>query len=186
MKIILALGNPGEKYTNTRHNVGFSLIDVYADRLGTAFQAKSKFSADITEATIDGEKILLVKPTTFYNDTGLAARALLDFYKLTPGDILVIHDDIVLDFGKIRVRQGGESAGNNGLKSLHHHIGDNFWHIRIGADSLLRKQIGDTDFVLGKFNADEQKILRDWTAAETIKLIEKFLDGSIEPFSVRL
>ena len=201
MKVILALGNPGEKYAYTRHNAGFLVIDQLAAGQSAQFSNKLKFSADISElssfttsptantksCTVNPrEKVLLVKPTTYYNDSGIAARALLDFYKLILDDLLVIHDDTALDFGKIRVRKGGESAGNNGLKSLHQHIGENFWHIRIGTDNLLRQQIGDVDFVLSKFNADEQKILRDWTVPESVKLIEKFLDGTIEPFSIKL
>jgi peptidyl-tRNA hydrolase, PTH1 family len=201
MKVILALGNPGEKYAYTRHNAGFLVIDQLAAGQSAQFSNKLKFSADISElssfttsptantksCTVNPrEKVLLVKPTTYYNDSGIAARALLDFYKLILDDLLVIHDDTALDFGKIRVRKGGESAGNNGLKSLHQHIGENFWHIRIGTDNLLRRQIGDVDFVLSKFNADEQKILRGWTVPESVKLIEKFLDGTIEPFSIKL
>ncbi|MBF1024349.1 MAG: aminoacyl-tRNA hydrolase [Candidatus Nanogingivalaceae bacterium] len=186
MKVILALGNPGEKYAYTRHNTGFLVIDQLAAEQSAQFSNKPKFSANIAELNMSGEKILLVKPTTYYNDIGISARAILDFYKLVLDDLLIIHDDTALDFGKIRVRKGGESAGNNGLKSLHQHIGKNFWHIRIGTDNLLRRQIGDVDFVLSKFNADEQKILRGWTVPESVKLIEKFLDGTIEPFSIKL
>ena len=113
-------------------------------------------------------------------------RSILDFYKLTLDDLLIIHDDTDLDFGKIRVRKGGHDAGSNGLKSLHTHIGADFWHIRIGTDNLLRRQIGDVDFVLSKFNADKQKILRDWTIPESIKLIDTFLDDTIEPLSIKL
>ena len=186
MKVILALGNPGEKYVHTRHNAGFLVIDQLAAEQGVQFSNKPKFSADIAELNMSGEKILLVKPTTYYNDSGIAARAILDFYKLTLDDVLIIHDDTALDFGKIRVRKGGRDAGSNGLKSLHTHIGADFWHIRIGTDNLLRRQIGDVDFVLSKFNADEQKILRDWTIPESIKMIGTFLDGTIEPISVKL
>ena len=201
MKVILALGNPGEKYAYTRHNAGFLVIDQLAAGHSAHFSNKPKFFADIAElnsftvdsaastklpVTIPREKILLVKPTTYYNEVGIAARAILDFYKLTLDDLLIIHDDTALDFGKIRVRKGGESAGNNGLKSLHRHVGSEFWHIRIGTDNLLRRQIGDVDFVLSKFNADERTILRDWTIPESIKLVSAFLDGSIEPLSVRL
>lgn len=186
MKLIFALGNNGAKFNLTRHNVGFAMLDKFARQHGVAFQPKSKFYAEIAEISHSGEKILLVKPTTFYNDSGLAARALFDFYKLTLDDLLVIHDDAMLDFGKIRTRQGGRDAGNNGLKSLHRHVGENFWHIRIGTDSLLRKQIGDTDFVLGKFNADEQKILNDWAASEIIEFIEKWLNQKLEATSVKL
>ena len=186
MKVILALGNPGEKYVHTRHNAGFLVIDQLAAGQSAQFSNKPKFSADIAELNMSGEKILLVKPTTYYNEVGIAARAILDFYKLTLDDLLIIHDDTALDFGKIRVRKGGRDAGSNGLKSLHAHIGSDFWHIRIGTDNLLRRQIGDVDFVLSKFNADEQKSLRDWTIPESIKLIGTFLDDTIEPLSVKL
>ena len=186
MKVILALGNPGEKYTYTRHNAGFLIIDQLAAGQSAQFSNKPKFFSDIAELNVSGEKILLVKPNTYYNEVGIAARALMDFYKLTLDDLLIIHDDTALDFGKIRVRKGGRDAGSNGLKSLHAHIGSDFWHIRIGTDNLLRRQIGDVDFVLSKFNADEQKILRDWTIPESIKLIGTFLDDTIEPLSVKL
>ena len=186
MKVILALGNPGEKYAYTRHNTGFLVIDQLAAEQNAQFSNKPKFFADIAELNMSGEKILLVKPTTYYNEVGISARAILDFYKLTLDDLLIIHDDTDLDFGKIRVRKGGRDAGSNGLKSLHTHIGADFWHIRIGTDNLLRRQIGDVDFVLSKFNADEQKILRDWTIPESIKLIGTFLDDTIEPLSVKL
>ena len=126
MKVILALGNPGEKYVHTRHNAGFLVIDRLAAEQGAQFSNKPKFFADIAELnsfTVDSaastnshtivprEKILLVKPTTYYNEVGIAARALLDFYKLTLDDLLIIHDDTDLDFGKIRVRKGGRDAG---------------------------------------------------------------------------
>ena len=201
MKVILTLGNPGEKYVHTRHNAGFLVIDQFAAEQNAHFSNKSKFFADIAElnnvklaSTADAksstaspqEKVLLVKPTTYYNEVGVAARALMDFYKLTLDDLLIIHDDTDLDFGKIRVRKGGRDAGSNGLKSLHTHIGADFWHIRIGTDNLLRRQIGDVDFVLSKFNADERKILRDWTIPEAIKLIGTFLDDTIEPLSIKL
>ena len=186
MKVILALGNPGEKYAYTRHNAGFLVIDQLATGQSAHFSNKLKFFADIAELNMSGEKILLVKPTTYYNEVGIAARAILDFYKLALDDLLIIHDDTDLDFGKIRVRKGGRDAGSNGLKSLHAHIGSDFWHIRIGTDNLLRRQIGDVDFVLSKFNADEQKILRDWTIPESIKLIGTFLDDTIEPLSIKL
>ena len=186
MKVILALGNPGEKHVHTRHNAGFLVVNQLAAEQGAQFSNKPKFFSDIAELNMSGEKILLVKPTTYYNDVGISARALMDFYKLTLDNVLVIHDDTALDFGKIRVRKGGRDAGSNGLKSLHTHIGADFWRIRIGTDNLLRRQIGDVDFVLSKFNADEQKILRDWTIPESIKLIGTFLDDTIEPISVKL
>ena len=185
MKIILGIGNPGANYDGTRHNVGFAAIDALAQQSRADFREKAKFSALVAEATISGKKCLLIKPQTFYNDSGVAARALLDFYKLTIDDLLVIHDDVMLDFGKVRIRHGGRDAGNNGLKSLHQHVGLDFWHIRIGADNLLRRQIGDTDFVLGKFNSDERKILDSWTFTTVADIAKSFVDGTIEPTSYR-
>lgn len=186
MKIILALGNPEKKYARTRHNVGFMLLDNYAARQGANWREQTKFHADTADFILNDEKIILAKPTTYYNETGVAARSLLDFYKLSLKDLLVIHDDAVLDFGKVRVRQGGRDAGNNGLKSLHQNVGVDFWHIRVGTDSLLRRQIGDFDFVLGAFNQDELKILQDWTAPTVDNIIEQFLTGQIEATSYRL
>ncbi len=186
MKIIFALGNPEDHYSGTRHNVGFMVADEFAKQQGASFANKNKFSAEIAECTVAVEKILIIKPTTYYNEVGVSARSLMDFYKTTLDDILVIHDDTALDFGKIRIRQGGESAGNNGLKSLHQHIGQDFWHIRIGTDNLLRRQIGDTDFVLGKFNGDEQTILNSWTAPTALDIISQFITAGLEPTSYRL
>ena len=201
MKVILALGNPGEKYVHTRHNAGFLVIDQLAAEQGAQFSNKPKFFADIAELnsfTVDSaastnshtivprEKILLVKPTTYYNEVGIAARALMDFYKLTLDDLLIIHDDTDLDFGKIRIRKGGRDAGSNGLKSLHAHIGSDFWHIRIGTDNLLRRQVSTDRFVMMNFNSDELTILKNWAIPTTRTMIHDFLSDHISAISVKL
>ena len=201
MKVILALGNPGEKYAYTRHNAGFLAIDQLAAGQSAHFSNKPKFFADIAElnnvklastantksrTTSPQEKVLLVKPTTYYNEVGVAARALLDFYKLTLDDVLIIHDDTDLDFGKIRVRKGGRDAGSNGLKSLHAHIGSDFWHIRIGTDNLLRRQVSTDRFVMMNFNSDELTILKKWAIPTAQTMIHDFLSDHISAISVRL
>ena len=201
MKVILALGNPGEKYVHTRHNAGFLVIDQLAAGQSAHFSNKPKFSADIAElnsfivdsaasakppVTIPREKILLVKPTTYYNNVGISARAILDFYKLALDDLLIIHDDTDLDFGKIRVRKGGRDAGSNGLKSLHAHIGADFWHIRIGTDNLLRRQVSTDRFVMMNFNSDELTILKNWTIPTAQTMIHDFLSDQISAISVKL
>lgn len=187
MKILFALGNPGSQYQNSRHNVGWQVADTLIGHQDNGtFQPKTKFFAEIAEFSRGNEKVVVAKPTTFYNETGTSARALMDFYKVSLNDILVIHDDTMLDFGKIRLRHGGQDAGNNGLKSLHQHIGTDFWHIRIGTDSLLRRQIGDVDFVLGHFNQDEMKILADWTIPTAIEIIWQFIDGNPTATTYRL
>ena len=201
MKVILALGNPGEKYAYTRHNAGFLIIDHLAAGQSAHFSNKPKFFADIAElnsftvnsaastkshTTIPQGKILLVKPTTYYNEVGIAARAIMDFYKLTLDDLLIIHDDTDLDFGKIRVRKGGRDAGSNGLKSLHAHIGSDFWHIRIGTDNLLRRQVSTDRFVMMNFNSDELTILKNWTIPTAQTMIHDFLSDHISAISVKL
>ena len=135
---------------------------------------------------MSGEKILLVKPTTYYNEVGISARAILDFYKSTLDDLLIIHDDTALDFGKIRVRKGGRDAGSNGLKSLHAHIGSDFWHIRIGTDNLLRRQVSTDRFVMMNFNSDELTILKNWTIPTAQIMIHDFLSDQISAISVKL
>ena len=201
MKVILALGNPGEKYVHTRHNTGFLVIDHLAAGQSAHFSNKPKFFADIAElnsftvdsaasakshSTVPREKILLVKPTTYYNEVGISARAILDFYKLTLADLLIIHDDTDLDFGKIRVRKGGRDAGSNGLKSLHAHIGADFWHIRIGTDNLLRRQVSTDRFVMMNFNSDELTILKNWAIPTARTMIHDFLSDHISAISVKL
>ncbi|MDX2776153.1 aminoacyl-tRNA hydrolase [Streptomyces caniscabiei] len=175
MKIIFAQGNPGTQHATTRHNVGFIFADMLAKKWGIGFSSKSKFQADIAEITITGEKTLIVKPTTFYNDTGISARAIIDFYKIDPSqDFLVIHDEIALPFGTIRTRDKGRDAGNNGVKSLNAHVGENHKRIRVGIYQPLRDRMHDADFVLGAFTKDEQNALpRIFTEAE------RFIDGFI-------
>lgn len=186
MKLIFAQGNPEPDYTSTRHNVGFAMINALADQLGANWTNKTKFHAHIAETTINGEKVLLVKPTTFYNETGDSARNLVDFYKLnTSSDLLVIHDDLALPFGTIRVRNQGRDAGNNGIKSLNSHLGTDFHRIRIGIDNDKRQQIGDTDFVLAKFSADESKHLATEITPHVIQLIEHFCGGTIKITSLK-
>lgn len=175
MKIIFAQGNPGNQFATTRHNIGFIFADMLAKKYEIEFVKKPKFHADIAETSLKGEKVLIVKPTTFYNETGVSARSLIDFYKLDPSiDFLVMHDDLALPFGTIRTREKGSDAGNNGVKSLNAHLGLNYKRIRIGAYQELRDRINDVDFVLGSFSKDEQKVLPKIFAA-----LEHFIDNFI-------
>lgn len=179
MKLVLALGNPEARYDQTRHNVGFGVLDAFAGEQGTDWQHKDKFKAYIAELTRGDEKILLAKPTTYYNLAGESARALADFYKITPEDILIIHDDLMLPFGTLRTRRGGRDAGNNGLKSLNAHLGETTARLRIGIWNDRRDRMDDTEFVLGKFSLDEQKSLAEMQS-KTNQLIDAFITGSFE------
>ncbi len=175
MKIIFAQGNPGLEYAASRHNVGFVVLDALAQQLRAKWTDKSKFNAMTAEVTIADKKVILVKPTTFYNETGISARKLIDFYKLDQTkDLLVVHDDLALTFGMIRVRQQGSDAGNNGIKSLNSHLGEQFARIRIGTQNELHEQMDDTLFVLSKFNGDESARLKDEIIPKVIELIEQF------------
>lgn len=180
MKLVLAQGNPGSEYAATRHNVGFIVLDAYARQQGVSFQPKDKFKAEIAEFSAGGEKVLLAKPQTFYNLTGESVRALVDFYKLTPEqDVLVIHDELALPFGTIRTRHSGSDAGNNGIKSINQHVGSETSRIRIGIANELRERMDDASFVLSKFNGDEQKTLEE-KLPKIFSLIDAFIDGSFE------
>ncbi|MFZ1258150.1 MAG: aminoacyl-tRNA hydrolase [Candidatus Saccharimonas sp.] len=161
MKVIVGLGNPETRYTNTRHNVGFAMVDKYALKHGAAWKHSDKFKAQIAEIPVDGEILLLVKPTTYYNLVGESVRALMDFYKLTPGDILIVHDDLALPLGTIRTRIGGSDAGNNGLKSVSAHCGDATARLRIGIWTEQHTTKQATTVVLGTLTKAEAALLQD-------------------------
>lgn len=154
-KLIVGLGNPGSKYHETRHNVGFMAIDVMADRLGVTFSEEKTFKAEVGSTFVKGEKIYLVKPTTFMNLSGIAVRALLAYYNIPIEDLLVIYDDLDMDVGKLRFRQKGSAGGHNGIKSIIAETGtQTFDRLKIG---IGRPQKGMTvvNHVLGKFSADD-------------------------------
>ena len=180
MKIILFQGNFPEKYSGTRHNAGFEFADYLAKKFNAKFQEKPKFKAFIAEISLFGEKVLLVKPTTFYNETGFSARAICDFYKIDfRKDFLAVHDDLDLDFGTIRVRKSGSSAGNNGLKSLISVFGEGFPRIKIGIANEFLPRIGTMNFVLAKFSKSEsEKLTKIFEVCEDF--VEKFAKDSLE------
>jgi PTH1 family peptidyl-tRNA hydrolase len=180
MKLFFAQGNPEKEYVTTRHNVGFFMIDRFARDHAAEFSAKSKFHAEVAELTIAGEKVILAKPTTFYNETGRSARALIDFYKIDPiEDFLVIYDDLALPFGTIRTREKGSSAGNNGIKSLNAALGEDYKRLRIGIYNSLRDRVPDADFVLARFTENEKNALQDIYDL-SVPFIDAFTRGSFE------
>lgn len=174
MKLIFAQGNPGSQFSNTRHNVGFAVADKLATVNNTGFKSVNKFFADIAEYSVEGEKVIIAKPTTFYNETGQSFNTIKQFYKLDESDILIIHDELALPFGTIRSRIGGADAGNNGIKSINMHGGTSTARLRIGVGNDMRSIMGDTDFVLGKFNKTEQEILENTIFPKCIEIINEF------------
>lgn len=159
MKVCVGLGNPGRKYEETRHNVGFMVMDQLADLCHVAFD-QEKFSAQFTKFKFKGEDVILLKPTTFMNNSGLALRQCMDFYKISTKDVLVIYDDVDLPVGKIRLRQKGSAGGHNGIKSIIECIFTNeFDRIRVGIGK--DPQIDMVNWVLGKFTSEEKPILKE-------------------------
>lgn len=140
MRILAGLGNPGPRYAATRHNVGFRVVDAIQDRHGFS-PWRARFQADIAEGTLAGEKCLLIKPTTFMNESGRAIGEAMRYYKLAPADIVVFHDELDLPPGKMRVKTGGGHGGNNGLRSTIAHIGPEFRRVRIGIGHPGRKEL---------------------------------------------
>lgn len=183
MKVIFAQGNPGAQYAMTRHNVGFQVLDALAAKQGSTFAPKPKFFADVAEVNVAGEKVLLVKPQTFYNETGRSARALVDFYKLSLADVLVVHDDLALPLGTLRVREKGSDAGNNGIKSLNAHLGPDYMRLRIGIYSNLRDRMHDADFVLANFSKEEAEQLSRDIIPKALDLLDEFCRGELKASS---
>lgn len=159
MYLIVGLGNPGTKYSDTRHNIGFIAADLLSDRYNFFWNTKSKFNADIASGDTEFGKLILCKPNTFMNLSGSSVAALATFYKLLPKDIIVIHDDVDIQLGKVKYKVGGGHGGHNGLKSIDNNIGANYHRIRIGVGRPEDPRYNISDFVLGKFTEDEKKIV---------------------------
>ncbi|WEV45191.1 aminoacyl-tRNA hydrolase [Streptococcaceae bacterium ESL0687] len=154
-KMIVGLGNPGSKYKDTRHNVGFMVVDDLAKEYNLTFTRDKTFAADIATTFINGEKIYLVKPVTFMNESGKAVGPLLSYYGLDNENLLVIYDDLDMDPGKIRLRAKGSAGGHNGIKSIIAHTGSPvFNRIKIGI-GRPKHGMKVPDHVLGKFDTDD-------------------------------
>lgn len=169
MFIIIGLGNIGPEYKNTRHNIGFSVLDFLADQLNTNFKNDARLHAEIAETNLDGTKLVLIKPTTYMNKSGLAVERTIRHFKADTDQIRVINDDISLPLKTLRWRASGSAGGNNGLKSIIEHIGSDFWRLKLGVDSPP-PGYETKNWVLSKFSSDEQEVLESIikTATEEI------------------
>jgi peptidyl-tRNA hydrolase, PTH1 family len=170
-RLIVGLGNPGTKYDRTRHNIGFDLVDLLAKRWQISVADQKKFQGLVGEGWVNRQKIVLLKPQTFMNLSGQSVRAVLDWYKLEPTEVLVLYDDLDLPLGKLRMRLSGSAGGHNGMKSIISHLGTNTF-------PRLRMGIGKSDddetisHVLGKFSAAELTIMSEilQLAADAVEL----------------
>ena len=156
MRLFVGLGNPGSKHTNNRHNIGFMVVDEIVHRHCFA-PFRSKFQGQICEGTIAEQKILVLKPTTYMNESGKAIKAAMTFYKLPIDDIIVFHDEMDLAAGKIRMKKGGGHAGHNGIRSIQNHIGSDFKRVRLGVGHP-----GDREKVISHVLNDFSKVDQQW------------------------
>ena len=173
--LIVGLGNPGVAYENTRHNIGFQVLDQLGERQKKPIQ-RLKFKALTNLFTISGEKVLVMKPVTYMNLSGEAVRPAADFYKIPPERILVVSDDTALPAGRLRIRKGGSAGGHNGLKSIIQHLGsDQFPRLRVGVGEKPHPDYDMADWVLGKFTGEDKKKMDQAVdrAAEAIECILK-------------
>jgi PTH1 family peptidyl-tRNA hydrolase len=158
MYLIAGLGNPGQQYAGTRHNIGFMMLDYLAEKNNLTF-TDSKWKALVSKAVFWNESIVLLKPVTFVNLSGMAVAQAAHFYKLQPANIIIIHDDLDMEFGRIKIVSGGGDGGHKGIRSIIEHLGTkSFPRVKIGIGRPPAPVLPEK-FVLGKFNSDEKEII---------------------------
>ena len=184
--LVVGLGNIGKQYELTRHNAGFLAIDYIAEKYGAKID-RVKFRATVGEANIGGCRVLLMKPSTLMNNSGIAVAEAASFYKLTPDKVLILHDEISFDPGKIRIRKKGSAGGHNGLKSIIACLpGEDFPRIKIGVGQKPNPEYDLADWVLGKMPEADMKAMRarfDDIASATEQIIKGDADGAMNKYS---
>lgn len=177
--MIVGLGNPGSEYANTRHNAGFWFVDEIAQRFGGSFKAENKFHGEVARSSIHGVAVHLLKPTTYMNLSGQSVLALMQFYKISLSNILVVHDDLDLAVGTVRLKQGGGHGGHNGLRDIISRCGGNgFQRLRLGIGHPgNREQV--TGHVLKKASAEDQRAIED-AIDLSITHIEDIISGNMQ------
>jgi PTH1 family peptidyl-tRNA hydrolase len=180
MRLVVGLGNPGMRHARNRHNIGFMTADAVARRHGFA-PFRNRFKGEFSEGTIAGERRLLLKPQTFMNLSGESVAAAARFYKLAPAEIVVIHDELDLRPGKMRVKRGGGSAGHNGLRSIDALFGPDYWRVRIGIGHPGRKELV-LPYVLQNFPTEELDLWVMPLVAAVAETIGLLLSGTPEAF----
>ena len=188
MKAIIGLGNPGKKYDNTPHNIGFAIVDHLQSMEGfSPWENNKNTSSLISQGETNGEKVLLAKPQTFMNNSGITTQQLIHYFHLKTDDIIIIHDDADLPFGTIRVSQDRGSAGHKGIESIIQNIGGkNFIRIRIGIHPTKEKTIKAEAFVLKKFRADQKELvttIAQQTKEAIIILFQKGIQAAMTAFN---
>jgi PTH1 family peptidyl-tRNA hydrolase len=178
--LIIGMGNPGKEYEGTRHNVGFEALDDFARRNDfPQWINKKDLKGHLSTLQMGETRVLLVKPTTFMNNSGEAVQAVQHFYRVYNPSTIAVYDELAITFGQIRTRVGGQDAGHNGVKSLIAHIGDDFGRIRIGVGNEISEKADAADFVLGKFTKEERSKLPEILKETRVMLTEYIYSGQL-------
>jgi|SRR5579883_731302 len=184
MRIIVGLGNPGPEHQVTRHNAGFWFVDLLARRHGGEFRDYRKYSGETARITIGERELVLLKPTTYMNRSGISVRQLSDFFKVPPDEILVAHDELDLPVGALRLKKGGGHGGHNGLRDLIAHLGEAFWRLRIGIGHPGNRQ-EVIDYVLTRAPRAEEDLILD-AVATGVDAMPLLLEQGAERFMTKL
>ncbi len=180
--LIAGLGNPGKVYTATRHNIGFRCVEELCKKTDefTGWQLKKDLKVELNSAQMSDKRVLVIRPTTFMNNSGQAVSAVVNFYKIPTSNILVIHDELDINFGQIRSRVGGSDAGHNGIKSITESLGnENYARIRVGIGPKNPKLLDSKDFVLAKFSDEESNHLPNLYKEVNALLTEYIYSGKL-------
>ena len=180
MLLFVGLSNPTPDSQNNRHNIGFKVIDAINQKFGLSKQ-KPKFKGLLTTGNIGDKKVYAIKPLTFMNNSGICIRELIEYFKMDAADVIVFHDDLDIDVGKIKAKFGGSSAGHNGIESIDKFIGKDYSRVRIGIGKPESK-ISISDYVLNDFNDEEKEKLENITE-NIITSLNILLDKKLELFS---
>jgi peptidyl-tRNA hydrolase, PTH1 family len=184
MRLVVGLGNPGRQYEATRHNAGFWWLDSISDEFGASLSAESRFHGEVGRVRQGGADCWLLKPMTFMNESGRAVRALSDFYKLPVSDMLVVHDEMDLAPGVVKLKKGGGVAGHNGLRDIAAHIGKDFWRLRIGIGRPAdRAQV--SDYVLSPPRKEEAELITE-SIERSLAVWPQLLAGEFESAMLKL
>jgi len=184
--LLVGLGNPGKEYEDTRHNIGFKCINAFVSKNEdmTDWIDKKDLKCLLSSGRLGDTRVIAIKPTTFMNLSGEAVQAVAHFYKIHPDDILVLHDELDVDFGQIRLRKGGSSAGHNGIKSVTQNIGEDYGRVRIGVGPKTPARIKSEDFVLQKFSAEQAAQLPN-LIQEVSAVLSEYVYGGQLPHETR-
>ena len=183
MLLLVGLGNPGPNDENNRHNIGFKIIDAINAEFSLSKQ-KPKFKGLLTTGSIENKKVYAIKPLTFMNNSGVCIKELIEYFKIDAKDVIVFHDDMDIDLGKVKAKFGGSSAGHNGIESIDKSIGKDYSRVRVGIGRPQQKSKVN-NHVLEDFNENEEERIKDITD-HIVKLVPKLINKEMDSFSSKV